>query len=230
MGSSEPAAELLWSVGLRDQLGLEDVICLTIPKTQPPQQTKHFSVANYISNVSSPVWYSWYFYMQNSYKCEGDLAFSCSLLYCSDKQRVVWKDLRYCCVREESWGSESCSRAPFPAWWAEDKTECVGRSSSVVSQAFYRQFLARKKKLLHILAILKCRLGRIFLSWLSYVKFMGLIQQNLEILWPGGFVAIFILFSNKGGQTKGAKWCFLGLEYMKDSFTLIHVLLCSYKA
>lgn len=60
---------------------------------------------------------------------------------------------------------------------------------------------------------------------------MGLIQQHLdEILWPEVFLAIFGLFSNKRGQTRGGESCFLGLEYMKNLFTLIHILLYRYEA
>lgn len=88
------SCRLLWGVGTRNQLGLGDVTCLTTPKTQPPQQTQHFSVGDYISNVSSLVWYR---FTQNSYKPEGDLAFSCSFLYCSGKHRAVWKDLQILC-------------------------------------------------------------------------------------------------------------------------------------
>lgn len=136
------SCRFLWGMGMRDPLSLEDVTCLTTPKTQPPQQTQHFSVADYIYNVSSPVWYSWYWYMQNSCKPEGDLAFSCTAQRSTELSERI---CRYCCVREESWGSKSCNTAPFPAWWPKDKHECVGRSSTLGITSLLKTISLKKK-------------------------------------------------------------------------------------
>ena len=73
----------------------------------------------------------------------------------------------------------------------------------------------------HILAIVKCRLGRINFILVLVCKVMGLVQQHLdEMLCPEGVVTIFVLFLNQECQTRWAEWCFPVLKYLKDSFIL----------